>query len=318
MCDNSRDVSRGCVIRPGFFISGSEAAVQPVLRITMMTRDLYAVRAAAEAIARETGALLLTYANRPHRETVKGVFTDIVTEADPAAEALITARLTALFPDDHIIGEEGGGMGAPADRAAYFWHVDPLDGTVNFANDIPYYAVSLGMSGRDGVPLVGVVYDPTRDELFSAARGLGAALNGTPLRVTATAQLSSAILCSGFPYDVATRADNNLVEWTALLGLTRGLRRFGSAALDLCYVAAGRFDGYWEKGIHSWDCAAGLVIIEEAGGRVSDYGGGVSSLLYSGGQIVATNGLIHDALVAALQTARQSFQPQSQAAQSAR
>lgn len=265
--------------------------------------DLQTVRRAAADIAREAGAVLMQYYDRPHQETVKAVVTDIVTEADPAAEAVIVSRLRAAFPQHHIIGEEGGGMGAPAAEADYCWHVDPLDGTVNFANNIPYFSVSLALAGPDGRPLVGVVFDPTRDEMYSAARGFGATLNDRPLRVSATHDLQNAILCTGFPYDIATHPDNNLRQWIHFLRVTRGVRRFGSAALDLCYAAAGRFDGFWESRIHSWDCLAGILLVREAGGQVTDYQGADSDAVYAGAELVASNGLLHAPMLAALREA---------------
>ncbi|MBI5670522.1 MAG: inositol monophosphatase [Chloroflexi bacterium] len=265
--------------------------------------DLQAVRATVTSIAREAGAVLMQYYDRPHRETVKGIVTDIVTEADPAAEAVILERLQAAFPDHHIITEESGSVGAAAAGADYFWHIDPLDGTANFANNIPYFSTSIGLSGRDGRPLVGVVYNPVADELYSAARGFGATLNDRPLRVSTTGDLQRAILCTGFPYDSAVNPNNNLREFWQFMKASRGVRRFGSAALDLCYVAAGRFDGFWEADIHSWDCQAGFLCVTEAGGRVTDYRGEDSDLIYSGREMVASNGLIHDAMIAVLRQA---------------
>lgn len=265
--------------------------------------DWQAVRTTAADIAREAGAVLMHYYDRPHQETVKGNLADIVTEADPAAEAVIVSRLRAAFPDHHIIGEEGGGMGAPAAEASYFWHVDPLDGTSNFASNIPYFSVSLALAERSGRPLVSAVYHPVSGELFSAARGYGAWLNDRPIHVSATTDLQKSMLCTGFPTDVATHPDNNLREWIHFLKLTRAVRRFGSAALDLCYVAAGRFDGFWESRIHSWDCLAGILCVLEAGGQASDYQGVESGALYSGQEIVASNGLIHAAMLEALRQA---------------
>ncbi|HEX2908812.1 MAG TPA: inositol monophosphatase family protein [Phototrophicaceae bacterium] len=266
--------------------------------------DLQTIRRQAEAIAREAGTILMQYYNRPHQETVKGGITDIVTEADPASETLIVARLRAAFPDHHIVTEESGHLGADEDGAAYAWHIDPLDGTVNFANNIPHFAVSMGLAERNGHPLVGVIYNPVADELFSAARGHGVTLNDKPIQVSPITDLQRAILCTGFPYDSAINPNNNLREWMQFIQYTRGLRRFGSAALDLAYVAAGRFDGYWEQRIHSWDCVAGIVCVEEAGGQVSDYHGQHSEKLYSGREVVASNGQIHAAMVDILREAQ--------------
>lgn len=265
--------------------------------------DLNAVQATAEAIARQAGDVLLHYFNRPHQENTKNTVIDIVTEADPASEAVIVAALQAAFPDHHIVGEEGGGMGAPADQAEYFWYVDPLDGTTNYANHIPIFSISMALAGRDGRPLVGVVYNPVADELFTAIHGQGATLNGQPLRVSAKSDLRTCVLGSGFPYDKATNPDNNLNRWGAFLLRIRGMRRLGSAALDLCYVAAGRFEGYWESKMNPWDVQAGLLCVLEAGGRISDYEGVESDGVYVGTQVVASNGLIHDAMVAVIREA---------------
>lgn len=266
--------------------------------------DLQAVRRLTEEFAREAGAIIMQHYDQPHQERVKSLAIDITTEADTAAEAVIVARLQAAFPSHHIIGEEGGGMGAPAASAEYFWHVDPLDGTSNFANNLPFFATSIALSGRDGRPLVAAVYSPAMGELFSAARGGGATLNGRPLRVSTTAALERAILVTGFPYDAASNPDNNLAEWAWFATRTRGLRRLGSAAIDLCYVAAGRFEAYWERYIHSWDCLAGLLCVLEAGGRVTDYNGHDSDRIYTGAEIVASNGAIHDVVLDGLHRAQ--------------
>lgn len=266
--------------------------------------DLQAVRGTAADIAREAGDVLMQYFNRPHQETIKSGVTDIVTEADFAADALIVSRLQALFPAHHIVTEERGSVGTSTADTDYFWHIDPLDGTINFASNIPYFSTSIGLAGRDGKPLVGVVYNPVTHELFSAARGFGATLNDRPMHVSAVDDLQRAVLCTGFPYDCATHPDNNLREWWEFMKVTRSLRRFGSAALDMCYVAAGRFDGFWESRIHSWDCMAAIVCVTEAGGRVTDYAGEDSDVIYSGQEMVASNGLIHDAIVKVLREAK--------------
>lgn len=265
--------------------------------------DLQAVRSTAADIAREAGDVLMQYYNHPHQETTKSTVTDIVTEADPAAEAVIVSRLQALFPGHHIVTEESGSIGTSTADTDYFWHIDPLDGTINFASNLPYFSVSIGLAGRDGKPLVGVVYNPVSDELFSAARGFGTTLNDQRIQVSAVSDLQRAVLCTGFPYDSATHPDNNLREWWEFMKVTRSLRRFGSAALDLCFVAAGRFDGFWEGRIHSWDCMAGIICVTEAGGRVTDYRGEDSDAIYSGQEMVASNGLIHNAMVNVLREA---------------
>lgn len=262
--------------------------------------DLQAVRALAAGVAREAGTVLMHYYEQPHQLKTKRTVNDFATEADTAAEALIVSRLQAAFPDHHIVGEEGGGMGAPADRADYFWHVDPIDGTINYASGLPFFCVSLGLADRGLRPLVGVIYDPLSDELFSGARGHGASLNERPLQVSATDSLIEAMLCTGFPYDIATVADTNLPEWERFMKRSRGVRRFGSAALELAYVAAGRLDGFWEHRVNSWDVMAGLLLIEEAGGRISDYSGGQSDRLFRGQEVVASNGLLHETILRVL------------------
>lgn len=255
------------------------------------------IQQTATQIAQEAGAILLDYFHKPHNEFIKGGLYDVVTDADRASETMIVQALTTAFPDHHIVGEEGGGTGAPIADAVYRWYVDPLDGTVNYANHIPVFAVSMALTGADMRPLVGVVYDPNRDELFSATVGAGATLNGTPIHVSQKAQLQTCVLASGFPYDKYTNPDNNLEQWGRFLVRSRGLRRMGSAAVDLCYVAAGRFDGYWEAKLNPWDCLAGILCITEAGGTVTDYQGGQGDVVYSGGRIVASNGRIHEQMV---------------------
>lgn len=270
--------------------------------------DLQATRAIAATIAREAGAVLMALFDQPHQQRTKKTAIDIVTEGDTASEAVIIAALQRHFPEHHIVSEEGGGdMSASAETAAYFWYIDPLDGTTNYASNIPFFSVSIGLADRDMNPLVGVVYDPFGDQLFSAARGFGATLNDKPLHVSATATLETAVLCAGFPYDSHTNPDNNLPEWNAFTKRARALRCMGSAALELSYVAAGRLDGFWEQRIHPWDVTAGIVIVREAGGAVTDYSGQESSRMLSGHQIVASNRLIHEQMLAMLREARNSL-----------
>ncbi|MDI1249974.1 MAG: inositol monophosphatase family protein [Lacunisphaera sp.] len=255
------------------------------------------------AIARAAGEIILRHFAAPIPTSVKGTRSDIVTAADTEAEACIVAALRARFPDHHIVGEEGGGQGAPAAAAPYHWFVDPIDGTVNFAAKLPHFCTSIALATPDRQPLLGVVYDPNRRELFTAVKGRGAELNGRPLHVTQTAGLNDAVVSTGFPYDKHTNPDNNLKEWTAFLKHIRGERRLGSAALDLCYVAAGRLDGYWEKDLKTWDVMAGLLIAREAGGTVTDYQGGSDPQRLERGRYVASNGRIHAVMLAVLQSA---------------
>jgi myo-inositol-1(or 4)-monophosphatase len=255
------------------------------------------------AIARQAGEIILRHYAAPIPTTLKSSRIDIVTAADTEAEASIVAALRTRFPDHHIVGEEGGGQGAPAATAAYHWYVDPIDGTVNFASKLPHFCTSIALATADREPLLGVVLDPTRGELFTAVRGGGARLNGQPIRVSATAELIDAVVTTGFPYDKHTNPDNNLKEWAAFLRRIRGERRLGSAALDLCYVACGRVDGYWEKDLKTWDVMAGMLIAREAGGRVTDYAGGDHPQRLERGRYVASNGRVHAEMLEVLKSA---------------
>lgn len=257
------------------------------------------------AIARGAGGIVLRHFAAPIPIAArKSTRSDVVTAADTEAEAFIVTALRVRFPDHHIVGEEGGGQGAAAAAAPFHWFVDPLDGTVNFAGKLPHFCTSIALATPDRQPVLGVIYDPTRDELFSAVRGGGAHLDGQPLHVTATTELADAIVSSGFPYDKHTNPDNNLREWAAFLNHIRGERRLGSAALDLAYVAAGRLDGYWEKDLKPYDAMAGLLLVREAGGTVTDYAGAPNPQHADRGRYVASNGLIHAAMLHVLRSAR--------------
>ena len=254
------------------------------------------------AIAQGAGEIIMRHFAAPIPTTLKSSRIDIVTAADTEAEAYIVKALLARFPDHHLVGEEGGGQGAPAASAPYQWFVDPIDGTVNFASKLPHFCTSIALATPDRQPLLGVVYDPTRRELFTAIQGAGAWLNGQPIRVTQTAELIDAVITSGFPYDKHTNPDNNLKEWAAFLQRIRGERRLGSAALDLCYVAAGRLDGYWEKDLKTWDVMAGMLIAREAGGTVTDYQGDSWPQRLDRGRYVASNGKVHAEMLSVLQS----------------
>ncbi len=257
------------------------------------------------AIARGAGEIIRRHFAAPIPIAArKSTRSDVVTAADTEAEAFIVRELTARFPAHHIVGEEGGGQGAPAATAAHHWFVDPIDGTVNFAAKLPHFCTSIALATADRRPLLGVVYDPTRDEVFSAVRGGGAFLNGQPVRVTGIAELSDAVVSTGFPYDKHTNPDNNAREWTEFLKHIRGERRLGSAALDLAYIAAGRLDGYWEKDLKPYDAMAGVLLVAEAGGRVTDYAGAPDPQRADRGRYVASNGLIHDAMLRVLASVR--------------
>jgi myo-inositol-1(or 4)-monophosphatase len=244
------------------------------------------LEAAIEA-AREAGDILLREFDRPPSISYKGDV-DIVTQADRRSEDAVVARLRNRFPRHAIFGEEGG---AHTDAAADFaWHIDPLDGTTNFAHGYPCFAISIGLYEKEE-PLVGVVYNPVARELFHAARGQGAYLNQKPIQVSNVVKLGTALLGTGFPAHKRTQNPNIHYYWRFTLS-SHGVRRDGSAALDLCAVACGRFDGFWEFGLKPWDTAAGVVIVKEAGGMVSDFEGRPYRL--GGPTILASNGRIHE------------------------
>lgn len=263
--------------------------------------DLNAALPTVEAIAREAGAILRRYYERPRTTQRKDTRTNLVTEADTASEEFIVEALRAAFPDHHIVGEEGGGYGPDPDQTPYHWYVDPLDGTTNFAHRLPFFCVSLALSGPDLLPVLGVVHDPVMDNTYKAIRGQGAALNGRPLHVSAVDQLAEALVVTGFAYDRWTNPDNNTDNFANFVRRAQGVRRIGAAALDLCWVAAGRCDVYWEHGPKPWDVQAGILLVQEAGGKVTDYAGDLSRTALSGSRIVATNGLLHDQALDVLQ-----------------
>ena len=250
------------------------------------------------AIAREAGARLREYFAQGVATEYKGDV-DVVTVADRTVEKLIRTRLTEAFPDHGVYGEEG--TRERLDQQ-FRWYVDPLDGTTNFAHGFPQFCVSLGLEHRhpglaadeDGVLVAAVIYDPLRDELFAAAKGTGATLNGQPMRASRIADLGASLLATGFP-SRKRHASPNIHFYQEFTLRSHGVRRAGSAALDLAYVAAGRLEAFWEFNLNPWDTAAGILLVEEAGGRVSDFSGGhyrIDSL-----EILASNGLIHDQLV---------------------
>jgi len=220
---------------------------------------------------------------------------DLVTDTDRAVEALVIERLRAAFPDHLIVAEEGSAGGPPARPRLeqYAWYLDPLDGTTNFAHGHPHFAVSLALARGDEL-LLGVVADPLRGETFTAVRGGGATLNGQAIRVSDVGALGQALLATGLPYDRREHADDYLDVIKAFVLRAQGIRRAGSAALDLCYLACGRFDGYWEWKLSPWDTAAGVLIVREAGGVVTDFGGAPFALY--GQETLASNGLLHAAM----------------------
>lgn len=266
-------------------------------------QDLNQILETAVAIAHEAGDILRQGWGKPGRIGHKG-HVDLITEYDTRSEAFIVSSLRRVFPDHAIYAEEQGAVDTGnGDDVSYRWLIDPLDGTTNFAHGFPVFTVSLALTqpspgGEFGQPLLGVVYDPTRDECYTAVRGQGAALNGQPIHVSDASSLDVALLATGFPYDRRTRLDNNTGHFCNLIRRCQGIRRAGSAALDMAYVACGRLDGFWEIRLHAWDVAAGVLLVQEAGGRASDLAGGEDYL--SGEQIVTSNGHIHDEMLAVL------------------
>lgn len=266
-----------------------------------MSLDYQAVLDTIETLARQAGAILREYYEKPRAANSKSTVIDLVTEADAKSEEFIVNGLRSLFPDHHIHGEEGGGYGPPAEETAYHWYVDPLDGTTNFAHRFPVFAVTIALSDPDLMPILGVVYDPIHDEMFKAIRGQGSWCNGRRMRVSETPDLSQALVTTGFPYNRWTAADNNVEHFGNFVVRTQGCRRVGAAALDLCMVAAGRMDGYWEHGPNPWDVQAGLLCVQEAGGIVTDFGGQeLSHAARCGDYILASNGRIHAQMSAVL------------------
>jgi myo-inositol-1(or 4)-monophosphatase len=241
--------------------------------------------------ALKAGKILVEEFVLPQSISYKGEV-DLVTRADRRSEELIVTRLRERYSGHTIVAEEGGGSEAAGAR--YAWHVDPLDGTTNFAHGYPCFAVSIGLL-EEGLPLIGVIFDPTRDELFTATRGEGAKLNGKPIHVSGVPRLAEGLVSTGFPASKRTKNPNIYYYWDFTLR-SHGVRRDGAAAVDLCSAACGRFDGFWEFGLKSWDTAAGMLMVEEAGGRVTNLDGNP----YRPGDphILASNGLIHEEMVA--------------------
>jgi myo-inositol-1(or 4)-monophosphatase len=246
------------------------------------------VSAAAE-IAREAGALLMSFFTRRIGFEYKGD-ADLVTEADRASERLITERIRARWPGHDIVGEEGTRVDSGSE---YRWYIDPLDGTTNFAHGFPVFCVSMGLEYK-GRLVAGVVYDPTRDEMFSAEQGSGAYLNQGRIRVSSASRLEETLLATGFPSQKRHK-NPNIYFYHQITLHTHGVRRAGSAALDLCYVATGRVDGFWEFNLNPWDTAAGVLLVQEAGGKVTDFSGGPFQI--SSRETLASNGLVHTQLL---------------------
>jgi myo-inositol-1(or 4)-monophosphatase len=246
--------------------------------------------------ARDAGNILLEKFGRIETVTKKGDI-NLVTEADLASEALIIERIRSHFPKHAILAEEAGNaVVAVEGDSGHKWIIDPLDGTTNYAHAYPCFAVTIALE-HQGEIVLGVTLDPTRNELFAAEKGRGATLNGKPISVSATDELGNSLLVTGFPYDIKHR-EKFAANLTELLLRSRGVRRDGSAAIDMAYVACGRFDGFWEEGLSPWDMAAGQLLIEEAGGWVTNYDGSAFSIYRP--PVCASNGLIHNEMLAVL------------------
>lgn len=251
--------------------------------------------ALAERLARQAGEIQRSRYESQLEIQTKSAEIDLVTEVDRECEALIVSGVESERPGDAILAEEGGAREQAT--ADWRWIIDPLDGTVNYAHGFPRFCVSIGIEYR-GRRQVALVYDPLLDECFRAVRGAGASLGQRRLRVSTATALGQSLVATGFAYDVHRSSADNLGHFGRMLKAARGIRRDGSAALDLCYVASGRLDAYWEFKLHPWDVAAGILIVEEAGGRVSDRSGG--PVPASGAEVVASNGEIHDEVLAHL------------------
>ncbi|WP_016952094.1 inositol monophosphatase family protein [Anabaena sp. PCC 7108] len=246
----------------------------------------------ATEAALNAGIILQDYLGKvADATTEKGRPGDLVTAADKASEKVILEILHRHFPQHSILAEESGKLGNQENE--YLWAIDPLDGTTNYAHQYPCFAVSIGLF-INGISQVGVIYDPFHNELFRAAAGLGATRNRRPIKVSQTNELSKSLLTTGFAYDRRETSDNNYAEFCHLTHLTQGVRRGGSASLDLAYVACGRVDGYWERGIAPWDIAAGIILLQEAGGKVTAYDN--TPFQIDSGRILATNCCIHNNL----------------------
>jgi myo-inositol-1(or 4)-monophosphatase len=252
--------------------------------------------ATATEIVLKAGAIQLQRRNTGFRVDKKGAI-DLVTEVDLECERMCRALLAERFPDHDVLAEEMGASARARTPSAYRWVFDPLDGTTNYAHGLPIYCSSLALE-VNGQQEVAAIFDPTRNELFTAERGQGARLNGDPLQVSTTDQLLDSLLVTGFPYTVHADVGDLVALFGAFLGRSRAVRRLGSAALDLCYVAAGRFEGFYEQKLNPWDVAAGALIVEEAGGRVTGMNG--EPFDAAAGHIVASNGRVHDDVLAVI------------------
>jgi myo-inositol-1(or 4)-monophosphatase len=244
------------------------------------------IRDVAVAAAARAGDVLCGLWGKAHQVEKKGAI-DLVTEADLASEKAIHQIIKRAFPNHAILAEEGG---VTLGSSPYEWIIDPLDGTTNYAHHLPEFSVSIGLA-REGEMVFGLILSPVMGELFCAMQGEGATLNGRPIHVSGTRTMAESLLVTGFPYDLPPVAQIMMSRLARCILAAQGVRRLGSAALDLCYVASGRFDGFWEQNLAPWDTAAGMVIVREAGGKVTDFSNAPFSI--NGNEILATNGHIH-------------------------
>jgi len=263
-----------------------------------MTAEIGDYLTAAWDAATAAGTLIRQQWQQPKLVDYKGAI-DLVTSVDRESERRIVDLLRKKFPGHSILAEEETDL--VGTQASHRWIIDPLDGTTNFAHGYPQFCVSLALE-RDGEVIMGLVYDPLRPECFQAVKGQGATLNGDPIRISSVTELDRALLATGFPYDQRDKADFYLAFFKAFITRAQGIRRNGSAALDLCYVACGRLDGFWELKLRPWDTAAGALIVAEARGKLSDLSGNQFSIW--GEETLASNGAIHDAMVNAARAAK--------------
>lgn len=255
---------------------------------------------AAKEAAIEAGKIQLSFFGKQKQISHKSSEFDLVTNADKAAEEKIISVINGYFPEHDFLGEESGAH--KDNKSEYTWIIDPIDGTTNYAHNFPHFAVSIGLMYKDKL-LLGVVYDAFKKEMFWGAENVGAFLNDGPIKVSAVSELNKSLLSTGFPYERADILEENLVYFKKMLYEAQALRRPGSASLDLCYVACGRLDGFWELNLSPWDTAAGTVIIREAGGSVTNFG--VQNFNIYVKNIVATNGLIHNKLYSVIESCKE-------------
>ncbi len=262
--------------------------------------DLEEIKNTAIRAAYKAGEVLRKHFGHLERVEKKGAI-DLLTIADIESEKTIIATIKERFPDHSLVAEESGGIHGDQDHC---WIIDPLDGTTNFAHGLALFSVSIAYSFRGQVKL-GIVLNPVSGELFTAVKGTGAKLNGRDIKVSGCPKIDDSLLVTGFPYNLPSVLEELMVRFKNCLLAAQGIRRLGSAALDLCFVACGRFDGFWEQNLKPWDTAAGWLVVEEAGGKVTDFDGGTYSPEKN--QIIATNGLIHDQLLSILKKGISGF-----------